>query len=324
MGRVCSSMNDLKTSVVLCTHNPREDYLRRALEGLRAQTLPPAQWELLFIDNASQSPLAGRFDLSWHPNARHVREEDLGLTPARLRGIRESKADLLIFVDDDTVLAPDYLEQALVVGEQWPFVGVWGGSSIPEYEKPLPDWVGDQVWRLTVVTVKEDVWSKLREGFATIPVGAGICIRRNVGARFVEWCRMNEKSRTLGRKGTVLSGYEDVDLAHCAMDIGLGAGRSTRLHLTHLIPSSRLTLDYFLRHAEGDAASSMMFRAIRGLPIKEPPSSFTAKIKRQMYCWFTRDPVEIIKIHQAHIKGSERGWKLAREYLDAGKSKEQA
>ena len=311
-------------SVILCTHNPREVYLRRVLEALRGQTLPPAQWELLLIDNASSVPLAGRCDISWQPHAQHIREDELGLTPARLRGIKESKAELLVFVDDDNVLAGNYLEQALVVAGQWPFVGVWGGSVSPEFETDLPDWCQDQTWRLTLLTVNEDVWSNLREGFATIPVGAGMCIRKSVGARFVEWCRMNQKSRTLGRKGTALSGYEDVDLAHCAMDIGLGAGRSTRLHLTHLIPTSRLTLDYFLRHAEGDAASLMMFRAIRGLPVKEPPSSFIVKIKRQLYCWLTRDPVEIIKIHKAHIKGSERGWKLAKEYLEAGKSKEQA
>ena len=315
-------MSEPKTSVVLCTHNPREDHLRRALEGLRAQTLPMAQWELLLIDNASQSPLSGRFDLSWHPNARHVREEELGLTPARLRGIRESKADILVFVDDDTVLAPDYLEQALVVGEQWPLVGIWGGSVIPEYEKPLPDWVGDQVWRLAVVEVKEDIWSNLRKGFATIPVGAGMCVRKNVCLHFLERCQNNKGSKALGRKGTGLSGYEEVELAHCAMDLGLGTGKSTRLRLTHLIPESRLTLDYFVRHAESDAASLMMFRAIRGLPVEEPQSSFIAQIKR-IYCWLCGYPVEINKIHKAHLKGSKRGWKLVKEYLEAGKSKEQ-
>ena len=106
----------LNISVILCTHNPRKDYLRRVLAGLRAQTLPLHQWELLLVDNASAASLAGRFDLSWHPNARHVREEELGLTPARLRGIREASGAILVFVDDDTVLAPDYLEQALTVG----------------------------------------------------------------------------------------------------------------------------------------------------------------------------------------------------------------
>ena len=41
--------------------------------------------------------------------------ERLGLTPARLRGIRESRGELLVFVDDDNVLERDYLEVALAL-----------------------------------------------------------------------------------------------------------------------------------------------------------------------------------------------------------------
>jgi glycosyltransferase involved in cell wall biosynthesis len=111
----------LNLSVVICSHNPRPDYLARVLAALQAQTLPLADWELLLIDNASAEPLEGRFDLSWHPNARHVREEVLGLTPARLRGIAEAASPLLVFVDDDNVLSSDYLAQ-VVSFEQTPWL----------------------------------------------------------------------------------------------------------------------------------------------------------------------------------------------------------
>ena len=94
-------------SVIICTHNPRPDAFRRVLDSLAAQTLPKAQWELLLVDNASDDRLEPRWPLSWHSNARHVREDQLGLTAARLRGIRESRGDVLIYVDDDNVLAAD-------------------------------------------------------------------------------------------------------------------------------------------------------------------------------------------------------------------------
>jgi len=305
----------MRISVIICTFNPREDYLRRVLDGLRAQTLPQEQWELLLIDNASQPPVMDGFDLSWHPHARHVREEELGLTPARLRGIRESQADILVFADDDTVLAPDYLKQALLVGQQWPFVGVWGGSCVPEYETPLPGWVGDQVWRLTVAEVKQDVWSNLREGFTTIPCGAGMCVRRSACLRFL--ARSQDGSiRALGRKGSGLSGYEDMELAHCALDLGLGTGKSTRLRLTHLIPVARLTLDYFVRQAEGDAASLMLFRAIRGLPIEKPkPTTWIGSLRWFVHRVLHRVPREQYEIQKACRRGLEKGWKLAGEYL---------
>src|SRR5712691_6902938 len=100
------------TSVIICTHNPRMDYLARVLTALKEQTRSKELWELLFIDNASDEPLAGRVYLSWQPNAKHVRETAIGLTSARIRGINESRGNLLVFVDDDNVLDRDYLEQA--------------------------------------------------------------------------------------------------------------------------------------------------------------------------------------------------------------------
>ena len=91
-------------SVIICTHNPRSDYLSRVLQALDSQSLSKESWELLLIDNASEKILSTEIDLSWHPNSRHIREEQLGLTPARLRGIKESVGEILIFVDDDNVL----------------------------------------------------------------------------------------------------------------------------------------------------------------------------------------------------------------------------
>lgn len=305
-----------RISVILCTHNPREACLRRVLDGLRSQTLPLDEWELLLIDNGSQLPVAGRCDLAWHPRARQLREDELGLTPARLRGIREATGEIQVFVDDDTVLAPDYLEQALEVGGQWPFIGMWGGSVIPEYETPLPSWVGDQVWRLTVVEVKADVWSNLREGFATVPPGAGMCVRKQVCLRFLERCQIQQSHLALGRKGTGLGGYEDAEMAQCAIDLGLGVARCARLRLTHLIPANRLTLDYFVRHAEGDAVSLMVFRASRGLPIQPPkPPTILNSIRWFFHRRTHRVPREQYEIAKAHQRGLEKGWQLVQTLL---------
>jgi glycosyltransferase involved in cell wall biosynthesis len=108
-------------SVIICTHNPPPDYFRQCLDALSGQTLVRNRGELIAVDNRSDEPLAARNDFSWGPAARLVREEMLGLTRARLREIRESQGDLLIFVDDDSVLDADFLETAPRIAEKRPF-----------------------------------------------------------------------------------------------------------------------------------------------------------------------------------------------------------
>src|SRR5438477_5088662 len=121
-------------SVIVCSHNPRPDYLRRVLHSLEAQTLPRSKWELLLVDNASSERLADTWDLSWHSRHAHVREDELGLTPARLRGTAEASGELLAFVDDDNILAPDYLERAFALVGAYPYLGVVGaGVLAPEF-----------------------------------------------------------------------------------------------------------------------------------------------------------------------------------------------
>ena len=114
------------------------------------QTLPREQWEVLLVDNASKEPLADRCDLSWHPAGRHVREEALGLTPARLRGIREAMGGLIVFVDDDNVLAPDYLQEAVAIGSEYALLGAWGGRIQLQFETRPPEWT-KPYWKLLAV-----------------------------------------------------------------------------------------------------------------------------------------------------------------------------
>jgi glycosyltransferase involved in cell wall biosynthesis len=312
----------MKASVVLCTHHPRPSYLERALAALQAQTLSKDQWEILLIDNASTPPVADRFDLSWHTGARKLVEGKLGKLNAWLLGIAESKGEILVFVDDDNVLSRDYLERSLTISVQYPFLGAWGGSCLPEYEIPLPGWVGKEVWRLTVCEIKEDVWSNLRDIFTTFPVGAGMCIRREVGRRYTEWCDHNTHGRLLDRSGKGLGGYGDMDLNQCAMDIGLGTGRFAQLTLTHLIPAARLSLEYFVRHAEGDAASLILYLAIRGLPFRDVArQTLLNKLIWKLYCWKHGVPVEQRKIREAHSRGLRRGLQLAEDYLKAANNK---
>jgi glycosyltransferase involved in cell wall biosynthesis len=123
----------VEISVITCSHNPRPDHLKLVLRALEMQTLDKRRWQYLLVDNASEKPLASRAELTWHPKGRHISEARLGLTAARLRGIGESTGELLVFVDDDNVLDPHYLEVALQLAAEWPEIGAFSGQVQPQF-----------------------------------------------------------------------------------------------------------------------------------------------------------------------------------------------
>ena len=250
-------------SLIICTHNPRTEYLSRVLGALRAQTLPLGQWELLVIDNASTQPLDQILDLSWHPSGRVVREEETGLTPARLRGIAESKGELLIFVDDDNVLDADYLSVAAELAKTLPQIGAFGGSIRAEFEVPPPSWIDSYIEGFAVCELDRDYWSNFGGWSLASPYGAGLCARREVARDYSAKVKNSPLRRMLDRTGTGMGAGGDSDLAWCASDAGMGTGRFCKLKMTHLIPKNRLTEDYIIRLYAGFAASGVVLEAIR-------------------------------------------------------------
>ena len=123
-----------RSQLIISARNPRPDYFRRVLAAVEAQTSSADRWELLVV-NASEQRVADAWDLSWHPGARHLRETELGLTPARLRGIAEARAELLVFADDDNVLDRGYLVPAVEIARSHPHLGVFGAGDLhPEFE----------------------------------------------------------------------------------------------------------------------------------------------------------------------------------------------
>jgi Glycosyl transferase family 2 len=255
----------LPVSVIICSHNPRPDYLDRCLAALEHQTLPKDQWELVIVDNASAPEKAPLRTLAWHPRARIVSEPKLGLTPARLRGIRAAKGELLVFVDDDNVLDPDFLEIALHIGRERPFLGAWSGQCRPEFEQPPPDWTKRYWGSLVIRQFEQDVWSNLPRLPDTLPCGAGLCIRRQAAEHYLFLHESGKRSFQFDRTGSSLLSGGDNDLAACACDIGLGVGLVASLQLTHLIPQVRLTEAYLTRLLEGITLTSLILDSERGL-----------------------------------------------------------
>ena len=253
-------------SVIICTNNPREDYLRRTLDALQQQTLPRDQWELLLIDNASEEPLAGQWDLSWHPNGRHVREDELGLTPARLRGIQESSGELLVFVDDDNVLQGEYLEICIGIAHDQPHLGCFGAGLLePEFETTPAEELLPFTEMLALRSVARASWSNVAED-CWVPWGAGLGVRRSVAEQHKSVLQSSRLGMLLDRKGDALNSCGDNQISWTACTMGYGRGVFPELRVLHLIDRRREQRAYLLKLAQGHAYSHAILNAIHGLP----------------------------------------------------------
>ncbi|WP_310550516.1 glycosyltransferase family 2 protein [Paenibacillus glufosinatiresistens] len=104
-----------RLSIAICTRN-RHDDLLRCLKSLYSQRIEDARIELMLIDD-------GETSRSWLDGAREQAPEwvdliyyrknpaEAGLIRSRLYAVRAARNEMLLFLDDDVELAPDYLSQ---------------------------------------------------------------------------------------------------------------------------------------------------------------------------------------------------------------------
>jgi len=261
---------------------------------------------MLLVDNRSDELISDRIDVAWHAQARIIREETLGLTAARLRGIREAKGNLLVFVDDDNILDPDFLNVALRTMEEKPFLGSWSGQCHPEFETTPPEWTRRYWGNLVIREFHRDVWSNLPRLPESMPCGAGLCVRREVALRYVDLHESGKRPFQLDRNGKSLLSGGDNDLAACACDVGLGVGLISSLKLTHLISAERLTEDHLARLCEGIYRSAVLLDHLRSPGV----AAHLYKIRwhEPVLALFSSGPHRKMKF--ASLRGRRRGLKL--------------
>ncbi|MEO6845940.1 MAG: glycosyltransferase [Chthoniobacterales bacterium] len=280
-------------SVILPTHNPHAGRLQRTLEGLKQQSLPSQKWETVIVDNASSSPLkVTDFADSAPQNLKIVLESTLGLTAARRCGILETAAPIIVFVDDDNILAPDYLENVLHHFVENPKIGAIGGRSLPEFEKEPEPWIREFDGLLALRDpgdtaqfsgpLRDQKTEKIAYPFCA-PVGAGMALRREGLSKWLETFDTNKFS---DRKGDKLTSSGDNDLILHLMQSGWEVAYFPDLGLTHLIPAGRTTLDYLSRLNEG-IQESWMRLLTRHQMNPWPPISRWSMPLRKMKSWFT-------------------------------------
>jgi GT2 family glycosyltransferase len=96
-------------SVIIPTRN-RAEKIRACLTALAAQTLPPAQYEVVVVDDGSEQSLKPVIaDFANRLPVRLIEQPSAGPAKARNAGAASARGELLAFTDDDCEPAPDWL-----------------------------------------------------------------------------------------------------------------------------------------------------------------------------------------------------------------------
>ncbi|MBV9774753.1 MAG: glycosyltransferase family 2 protein [Gemmatimonadetes bacterium] len=236
-------MTPLSLDLVVCTYN-NAALLDRTL-GAMSRLRVPAEIRcgVLVVDNncADGTPeVVARWARRFPVPLRIVREPRQGLTPARLRGVRETDGEWIAFVDDDCLLAEDWLEQAACFAAEHPACGAFGGRVVPEWEREPPPYVLDH--RYAYAAKSHGDTPHRRRWLA----GAGMVVRRAA----LEACGWTGRQFLEDRVGGRLVSGGDVEIG-----LRVAAGHEVWFApgctLTHLIPERRMTRPYLRRITRG-------------------------------------------------------------------------
>jgi len=133
----------MKASIIIPTFGNRSEYLWDTMRSTQNQDFSAPLFEILVVDNSPQSSALSLVEKAnrdgKHP-VRYVRENNLGLHFARHAGARAALGEIVVYVDDDVLMNPDWLK-FIVEPFRDPRVGATGGKIIVQFDGDVPNWV---------------------------------------------------------------------------------------------------------------------------------------------------------------------------------------
>lgn len=103
----------VKVSVIVPVYNPGA-YIEDCIASLLRQSLPPDEYEVLFVDDGSTDGTPARLDAvaAEHPRVTVVHQENSGWSgKPRNVGIAAAEGEYVMFVDNDDYLGDEALER---------------------------------------------------------------------------------------------------------------------------------------------------------------------------------------------------------------------
>ncbi len=263
-------------SVIICTYN-RDKYIYNVLKSLALGTLEHSAYEIILVDNNCTDNTRSEVDhfcnVFPQVSLRYFVETNQGLSHARNRGIKESKGDILVYVDDDATVNPDYLKTYADWFESHPETDAAGGPIIPHYETGSePKWMTYFIKRLLTGYLYFGDKAKPFPG-QNYPGGGNAAYRSRV------FEKVGLYNVELGRNGDSLGGGEEKDIFDKMKREGMQFVYLPQAILYHSIPGYKLEADYFNRLTAGIGQSE------RARTLRIGKSSYHKRLLSELKKW---------------------------------------
>ncbi|MCD7976214.1 MAG: glycosyltransferase [Tannerellaceae bacterium] len=238
---------NMTLSVIICTYN-RGRYLPMILDSLRFQALSSELFEIIMVNNKSTDNTEEIISnyIKEFPDIplKYFMESSQGISYARNRGIQESRGDIIVFLDDDETIDPDFLEGVLDFFTNHPDAGITAGPVIPVYEDVKPAWLTPFISRAITGEYNKGDHIKLLKG-KDYPGTGHACFRKEL---FYKYGIFNPD---LGRKGNSVLGAEDKDFFLRLIKGGEKCYYLPIAKIYHHLPAEKMSVDFFVKIAYG-------------------------------------------------------------------------
>jgi glucosyl-dolichyl phosphate glucuronosyltransferase len=251
----------MKMDIIICTYN-NADLLERTLAKLAKQRFSSScSWTTLVVDNNCTDHTASVVNAYIHtetiPGLRLIVEPKQGLTQARLCGINQTSSEWVAFVDDDCLLAEDWVEQAIAFATSHPQCGAFGGKVILEWETPPSPTLVKRARSFAANDRGETTQQLSRQNFH-IP-GAGLVMQRKA----LEQSGWLEKQFLSDREGKKLSSGGDSEIVLRILNAGYELWYTPNCVLHHFIPAKRISETYLVKLTYGLGTSAPYIASLR-------------------------------------------------------------
>jgi glucosyl-dolichyl phosphate glucuronosyltransferase len=243
-----------RLSVAVCTYN-RYDVLPDAIDSLLRQDCEPGLLDIMVIDNSADQAAAATFSKRYSSESRirYILEPVPGLSNARNVATSHARADLIAFIDDDAIAAPDWATKIVQAFEAaGSRAGVIGGRVLPRWVASRPPWLCDHLLKyLTVI----DWGGHFRE----LPQHQWLA-GCNIAFNKQSLTAVGGFSLALGRIGAGLSllSEDETDVMERMRAAGRVSMYCPDSVVEHVIDPSRLTHSWFRRRAAWQAVSDFI------------------------------------------------------------------